>query len=239
MSAPLHDPRRPPELPIGSHGGSPADAAEEPGPAWLERLDALAHGPPPARSEEEGARGREEGDRDESFERYRRTVELLGSLERPKAPEGFAASVRRRIRRRQRYQRSLAGARAHPDARPPWEALLNLVLLGALVALWFATIPRADRPPLPVDPRTLSRQSHEAGSSAGIALAILHTYGEVDVVEGSEGPLGITYRLTLPRDHLSTLRRELSLYPFIETRGPPLPAYQREHVEIRVRASPR
>ena len=57
------------------------------------------------------------------------------------------------------------------------------------------------------------------------------------MVPGSHSPIGVTYRVTLPRDHLGALRKELNLYPSIETRGPPLPAFEPGQVEIRVRAT--
>jgi hypothetical protein len=132
-----------------------------------------------------------------------RVVGHLRGLPTPKAPPEVMRAVERRMRRDRR-------ARLTPDTtqRLAWEAVVNVMLLVGLIAVYLFGMPeRATRPLRPLPAGTFSAR----GSHAGTARAILGTYGEVREVAGDASRLAVT----VPVARRAALETELSLYPFL------------------------
>ena len=167
----------------------------------------------------------------EEVRRLERTVALLRATSCAQAPPDFLAGVQARIRRRTRG-RSYGATGA---TRLPLEAIFNVVLVALLIALYVAAIPRPDGE---VRPRGDVAAVQSLGQPHA-AAALLGTYGEVEVVAGSQSPAGLTYRVSVPRPRLPALRDELALYPYLRVIEPPLPEATPEDFEVRVRVERR
>jgi hypothetical protein len=132
-----------------------------------------------------------------------RVVGHLRALPTPKAPPELLREVERRVRRIRR-------ARLTPDAprRLAWEAVVNVLLLVGLVALYLFGMPARDSRPLrPVPLATFTVR----GGNLGTANAVMGSYGAVGAVERDARRLEVT----LPASRRAALEAELSLYPFL------------------------
>lgn len=197
-------------------------------PIFCEWVDAALDAPDAAAFSEELD---EDSNLGRELEDYARVVSLLRGLPEEAAPDEVLPNVRQRIRRRARL-RTLAHERRSPQ-RMPWEALFNVVLLAVLAAAWTVGVPPADPPPRPTE----STLFDLAGTPLEVASALLSTYGESEVVPGSQSLTGLTFRVSVRRDELAELRAELALYPALTMQRTVLPDAEPTHVEVRVRAT--
>ncbi len=207
-------------------------AATDPRGSWervfCEWVDGTLDTPEPATPiwEDDGDRelGRE-------LESYARVVSLLRAMPAAPAPEAVLTGVRERLRARARI-RALA-ARRDVTQRMPWEALFNVVLLVALAAAWAVGVPRSAPQPRPTEATLFEL----AGTPLEVASSVLATYGQVEVVAGSQSLTGLTFRVSIRRDQLARLRDELALYPSLALQRTVLPDTEPTHVQVRVRAT--
>jgi hypothetical protein len=141
-----------------------------------------------------------------------RVVELLHATPPVEAPPHFLRDVQGRIRRRTRGR--YFGMQVH--SRVPWEAIINALLLFALLVVYFVGMPVDDRRVLvPIPAATFQARA----SDANTAVAILYPFGEVQRLEDA----GATrFLVRVPDARVEALALELALYPFlsIDSRKP-------------------
>ena len=134
-----------------------------------------------------------------------RVVEMLHATPPVEAPPHFLRDVQGRIRRRTRGR--YFGMQVH--SRVPWEAIINALLLFALLVVYFVGMPVDDRRVLvPIPAATFQARA----SDANTAVAILHPFGDVQRLDDGD----VTrFTVRVPDARVEALGLELALYPFL------------------------
>lgn len=134
-----------------------------------------------------------------------RVVELLHRTPPVTAPPNFLRDVQGRIRHRTRgryYGMTVT-------TRLPWEALINAMLLFALLVVYFFGMPVHDQRVLVAIPAA----TFEArASDANTAIAVIHPFGEVQRIERDGAVL---FTVAVAPDRVAALELELALYPYL------------------------
>jgi len=138
-----------------------------------------------------------------------RVVGAVRALPPAEAPADFLRTVQHRIRRRSRGR--YFGRRELPRYRFPYEAVINGILLGILMAVYIIAMPTPDDTPVPVAPALTARA---AGPQA--VRDVLERFGTVSVAAPAASG-AVAFELTVPLTAVEALRAELAgRFPAVE-----------------------
>ncbi|MCA9513623.1 MAG: hypothetical protein KC635_01655 [Myxococcales bacterium] len=167
---------------------------ERMGDAERARFEALLEGDPELEAEVRGLEG---------------VVSALRRIPVAPAPDDFLTAVKSRIRRRTRGR--VFGMKA-ARYRFPYEAVINGVLLGLLMAMYVIAMPTASDIPLPVSAEMVRR----ASDASAVGAAVLRGYGDVAVESAAPDRGEVVYRVEVAADRVADLENEVGLYPYLE-----------------------
>jgi anti-sigma factor RsiW len=145
------------------------------------------------------------------------------------APADFLRAVQSRIRRRSRGR--YYGARELTRYRFPYEAVINAILLGLLMAVYIISMPTPDGTPVPVAPALAERLA--APSAAVEALA---PFGRVSV-EPATAAGDVTLRVVVPGAQVDAVKAAVIGLPRIVDVTVLPAASDQVSVRVTVRAS--
>lgn len=145
------------------------------------------------------------------------------------APSDFLRAVQSRIRRRSRGR--YYGARELTRYRFPYEAVINAILLGLLMAVYIISMPTPDDVPVPVAPALAERLA--APSAAVEALA---PFGRVNV-EPATAAGDVTLRVVVPATRVDAVKSAVIGLPRIVDVTVLPAANDQVSVRVTVRAS--
>lgn len=136
---------------------------------------------------------------------FERVVGALRALPPAEAPPDFLRAVQHRIRRRSRGR--YFGRRELTRVRFPYEAVINGILLGLLMAVYIIAMPPADGTPVPLAPALVARAEAPAA-----VRTVLEGFGTVAVAPtGSDA--AVVFTLAVAADRIEALRAELARFP--------------------------
>jgi len=129
-------------------------------------------------------------------------VRALRRLPPEDAPPDFLRAVQGKIRRRSRGR--YYGARALTRYRFPYEAVINAILLGLLMAVYIISMPTPDGTPVPVAPAVA-----EGMAASNQAIEALAPFGTV-AVEPSAARGEVALRVVVPSARVDAVKQALS-----------------------------
>lgn len=135
-------------------------------------------------------------------------VSALRRLPLAPAPDDFLTAVKSRIRRRTRGR--VFGTRVR--YRFPYEAVINGILLGLMMAMYVIAMPTASDMPLPISTEMVRR----ASDASAVGAAVLRGYGDVTVESADPDRGEVVYRVEVAADRVPALENEVGLYPYLE-----------------------
>jgi|GEM_PF-1412468 len=134
-------------------------------------------------------------------------VRQLRRLPAEEAPADFLRGVQHRIRRRTRGRHY--GNRDLTRYRFPYEAVINGILLGLLMAIYIISMPTPDDTPVPVAPAVA-----EGMAASNQVIETLAPYGTV-AIEPSTAPGEVALRVMVPNTQVDIVKRALADLPSV------------------------
>ncbi|TNF30092.1 MAG: hypothetical protein EP329_14255 [Deltaproteobacteria bacterium] len=129
-------------------------------------------------------------------------VRALRRMPAEDAPPDFLRAVQGKIRRRSRGR--FYGERALTRYRFPYEAVINAILLGLLMAVYIISMPTPDETPVPVAPAVA-----EGMAASSQAIEALAPFGTV-ALEPSAAPGEVALRVVVPSASVDAVKHALS-----------------------------